>query len=100
MLTDPPPAGAPRLLPTREPRPLCTLMHAQDPSTLTGPRELPVTALDLHATPGSAELITTLGGEAAQSALSMVPRPAGISLAPEAARAVPLTSDVHGERVV
>jgi len=71
-----------------------------DPSTLTGPRELPVTALDLHATPGSAELITTLGGEAAQSALSMVPRPAGISLAPEAARAVPLTSDVHGERVV
>ena len=70
-----------------------------DPRSLTGPDVLPVTALDLHATPGSDELITTLADAAAQ-ALSTVPKPQDVSLAPEYATAVPLTTDVHGEKVV
>ena len=72
-----------------------------DTTALTGPAlsELKVTALDLAARPGSSDLLVSLS-DATDSALLTIPRPSGIQLAPEAARAVPLTQDVHGERVV
>ena len=72
-----------------------------DPTTLTGPKmaKLPVTALDLSAGPGSSELVVTLA-DAADSALLTVRKSSGIELAPEASRSVPLTQDVHGEKVV
>jgi len=71
-----------------------------DHHTLTGPTDaLPVTALDLSAKPGSSELLVSLD-DAASTALTTLPRPSDIELAPEAAMSVPLSMDVHGERVV
>ena len=86
-----------------------------DPLTLTGPAELPVTALDLRARPrnpasrtgvgrvhsssSDVSLLTTLA-DAAATALRTVPTPADLTPAPEAAKSVPLTVDVHGEKVV
>jgi hypothetical protein len=72
-----------------------------DPTTLTGPdtSNLPVTALDLSAVPGNSDVLVQLDG-AAGAALTMVPRVAGVAVAPEAAASVNLSMDVHGERVV
>jgi len=71
-----------------------------DPRALTGPPELPVTALDLAAMPGSGTMLATLPPAAASLALQTVPKASSATPAPNAATAVPLISDVHGERVV
>jgi len=73
-----------------------------DPSRLTGPNPstLPVTALDLTASPATdSDTIVTLLN-ATDAALTTLPRATDMELAPEAARTVPLTQDVHGETVV
>ena len=74
-----------------------------DTSHLTGSEltSLPVTALNLHAAPGSpAELVVQLSGQTEQ-ALRTVPAAATVAMAPEAARSIAMLSqDVHGEQVV
>ena len=69
-----------------------------DPRSPTGPSELPVTALSLSATPGSDSLIVALP-DAVDAALQTVPKASDVSLAPGLST-VPLTTDVHGEKVV
>ena len=73
-----------------------------DPWTLTGYDEsaLTVTALDLHASAASAEKNLVAVDALVEQSLKTVPKASGVSLAPEAARTVPLVTDVHGERVV
>ena len=72
-----------------------------DTAALSGPSPttLPVMALDLTANPTTRSCVITLP-DAAEAALAILPKPSEIHMAPEAATTVPLTTDVHGERVV
>jgi len=68
-----------------------------DTSALTAPEELRIAALSLTAKPGDGDLLVD-GGTVA--ALQTVRRSNRAKPAPQAASAVPLSDDVHGEKVV
>jgi len=72
-----------------------------DTTALSGPSPitLPVMALDLNANPRTKSCVITLP-DAAEKALTILPKPSEMHMAPQAATTVPLTTDVHGEKVV